>query len=77
MKKPNNLPLLFYIMQIHNMLSMITTHSITLFIWIHQEISSQIDDIWIPNNLITQFTTLLLKDAEFITNSDHKILNTK
>ena len=56
--------------------SILESYNIKKPTWSRKDLQSQIDDLWVPLNLVMDFELPLLTNAEEITNSDHKIFTT-
>ncbi|CAG8844136.1 16202_t:CDS:2, partial [Gigaspora margarita] len=72
-KRKGNSPLLSYMSTI-GYVSIMEAYNITEPTWSRKDLHSQIDDLWLPPDTIMDFEIPVLRSAEDITNSDHKIL---
>jgi len=60
-----------------NATSLLDFHNITSPTWIGPSAQSQIDDIWCNQELLLDLEKPIITDAEYITNSDHRIISTR
>src|SRR6185295_16394599 len=65
---------LFNTLKLHGLLSTLDYFNITDPTWSRQEMNSQIDDIWVPTQLIHNITPPQTISPSGITDSDHQIV---
>jgi len=73
MLRDKKLPL-FKNLQTLNATSLLSFYHITTPTWANSNTSSQIDDIWVTPDMIQDIDQPIITDADYITDSDHKII---